>query len=81
MILRGQEAIEIHRGQSTFLTRFLKKDSNVHLKTFDFVVANPPFSSKNWATGFNPQDDLYGRFEKDEIESAKTGKASYKTPP
>jgi type I restriction enzyme M protein len=80
MILHGQEAIEIHRGQST-LSDPSFKDSNGHLKTFDFVVANPPFSSKNWATGFNPQNDLYGRFEKDEIESAKTGKASYKTPP
>lgn len=80
MILHGQEAIEIHRGQSTLSDPFFK-DSNGHLKTFDFVVANPPFSSKNWATGFNPQDDLFGRFENDEIESAKTGKASYKTPP
>lgn len=80
MILHGQEAIEIHRGQSTLSDPFFK-DGNGYLKTFDFVVANPPFSSKNWATGFNPQDDLYGRFEKDEIESAKTGKASYKTPP
>lgn len=80
MILHGQEAIEIHRGQSTLSDPFFK-DNNGHLKTFDFVVANPPFSSKNWATGFNPQDDLFGRFEKDEIESTKTGKASYKTPP
>ncbi len=80
MILHGQEAIEIHRGQSTLSDPFFK-DSNGYLKTFDFVVANPPFSSKNWATGFNPQDDLFGRFEKDEVESLKTGKASYKTPP
>jgi len=80
MILHGQEAIEIHRGQSTLSDPFFK-DSNGYLKTFDFIVANPPFSSVNWASGFNPQDDLYGRFEKDEIESEKTGKASYKTPP
>jgi len=80
MILHGQEAIEIHRGQSTLSDPFFK-DSNGHLKTFDFVVANPPFSSVNWASGFNPQDDLFGRFEKDEIESSKTGKATYKTPP
>jgi hypothetical protein len=26
----------------------------VILKTFDFVVANPPFSSKNWTDGFDP---------------------------
>jgi len=80
MILHGQEAIEIHRGQSTLSDPFFK-DSNGYLKTFDYIVANPPFSSVNWATGFNPQDDLFGRFEKDEIESAKTGKATYKTPP
>jgi len=80
MILHGKNAIDIHRGQSTLSDPFFK-DSNGHLKTFDFVVANPPFSSVNWASGFNPQDDLFGRFEKDEIESSKTGKASYKTPP
>jgi type I restriction enzyme M protein len=80
MILHGQEAIEIHRGQSTLSDPFFT-DSNGHLKTFNFVVANPPFSSKNWATGFDPQNDLYGRFEKDEVESVKIGKATYKTPP
>jgi type I restriction enzyme M protein len=80
MILHGQESMEIHRGQSTLSDPFFK-DEHGYLKTFDFVVANPPFSSVNWSTGFNPQDDLYGRFEKDEIESHKTGKTSYKTPP
>src|SRR3972149_11821790 len=80
MILHGQEAIEIHRGQSTLSDPFFK-DSNGYLKTFDFVVANPPFSSKNWATGFNPNDDLFQRFERDEEESKKTGKASFKIPP
>ena len=80
MILHGQEAIEIHRGQSTLSDPFFK-DSNGYLKTFDYVVANPPFSVSDWAIGFNPQDDLYGRFEIDEEETKKTGKASYKTPP
>jgi type I restriction enzyme M protein len=62
MILHGQEAIEIHRGQSTLSDPFFK-DSNGHTENFlIFVVANPPFSSKNWATGFDPQNDLYGRF-------------------
>jgi type I restriction enzyme M protein len=32
------------------------------LKTFDFVVANPPFSSKAWTNGFDPANDRYGRF-------------------
>ena len=32
------------------------------LKTFDFSVANPPFSSKNWRNGFLPENDEFGRF-------------------
>jgi len=28
------------------------------LKTFDFVVANPPFSDKHWSTGLDLQSDL-----------------------
>lgn len=80
MILHGNDTHKIHRGQST-LSNPSFTDKHGHLQTFDFVVANPPFSSVNWASGFNPQDDLFGRFEKDEIESAKTGKVSYQTPP
>jgi len=80
MILHGIEGHEIHRGQSTLSDPFFK-DKNGYLRTFDYVVANPPFSSKNWVNGFDPQNDLYGRFEIDEEESAKTGKAIYRTPP
>ncbi|MBZ0234319.1 MAG: N-6 DNA methylase [Deltaproteobacteria bacterium] len=32
------------------------------LKTFDFVVANPPFSTKAWTNGFDPANDQYARF-------------------
>jgi type I restriction enzyme M protein len=80
MILHGIEGHEIHRGQSTLSDPFFKNKDG-YLRTFDYVVANPPFSSKNWVNGFDPQNDLYGRFEKDEVESAKTGKTIYKTPP
>lgn len=80
MILHGIEGHEIHRGQSTLSDPFFKNIDG-YLRTFDYVVANPPFSSKNWVNGFDPQNDLYGRFEKDEEESEKTGKAIYKTPP
>jgi type I restriction enzyme M protein len=38
------------------------KDSDGQLKTFDFSVANPPFSNKNWTSGLNPENDLYNRF-------------------
>jgi type I restriction enzyme M protein len=32
------------------------------LKTFDFVVANFPFSTKAWSNGFDPANDFYHRF-------------------
>ena len=33
-----------------------------NVKTFDFAVANPPFSNKNWTSGLNPEADIYNRF-------------------
>jgi len=40
------------------------KDANTgRLKTFDFVVANPPFSFKAWSNGFDPNNDEFHRFE------------------
>ena len=39
---------------------FKNKDDS--LKTFDFAVANPPFSAKAWSNGLNPVHDDYGRF-------------------
>lgn len=32
------------------------------LKTFDYAVANPPFSYKSWMNGLDPQNDIYKRF-------------------
>ncbi|HYL81755.1 MAG TPA: N-6 DNA methylase [Candidatus Acidoferrum sp.] len=32
------------------------------LQTFDFVLANPPFSLKAWSHGFDPAKDPYQRF-------------------
>ncbi len=38
------------------------KQPSGDLKTFDFVVANPPFSDKAWSRGFNPANDEFNRF-------------------
>ena len=38
-------------------------EKNGELKTFDYVVANPPFSTTNWKTNVNPSKDPYKRFE------------------
>lgn len=73
MILHGQTFSEIHRGQSTLSDPFFKDDKTGDLKAFDFVVANPPFSLKNWSTGFNPADDIYARFEAGTIPPDKNG--------
>ena len=32
------------------------------LRTYDYVVANPPFSDKTWSTGLVPSNDTYQRF-------------------
>jgi type I restriction enzyme M protein len=37
------------------------KDGN-NLRTYDYVVANPPFSVKTWTNGLTPETDPYQRF-------------------
>ena len=61
MILHGKETAEIWRGNTLSDPYFKGRDGN--LMTYDFVVANPPFSQKNWTTGFDPENDLHRRFE------------------
>jgi type I restriction enzyme M protein len=38
------------------------KAGNEQLRTYDYVVANPPFSVKTWSTGLTPANDPYQRF-------------------
>ena len=52
MILHGHATAEIWRGNTLAAPHFKNTDGG--LKTFDFAVANPPFSSKAWTNGFNP---------------------------
>lgn len=59
MILHNNETAEIRTGNTLSSPAFL---DNGKLKTFDFAVANPPFSSKNWTSGLTAQDDPYDRF-------------------
>ena len=49
------------------------KENNETLKRFDFVVANPPFSSKNWTNGIDPLNDIYNRFMGYGIPPSKNG--------
>jgi type I restriction enzyme M protein len=47
------------------------------LKTFDYVVANPPFSDKSWSTGLDPLHDPYGRFQTFGTPPKKQGDYAY----
>jgi type I restriction enzyme M protein len=70
MILHDNPTAEIWQDNSLSSPYF--KQGNGNLKTFDFVVANPPFSNKAWSNGFDPANDLYQRFE-DGVPPKKNG--------
>jgi type I restriction enzyme M protein len=70
MILHDNPTAEIWQDNTLSLPHF--KDRDGSLKQHDFVVANPPFSSKAWRNGFNPENDLYDRFA-DGIPPNKNG--------
>ncbi|MCG6359393.1 type I restriction-modification system subunit M [Vibrio fluvialis] len=60
MILHNNATAKIWKGNTIADPQW--KEANGQLKTFDFAVANPPFSNKNWTSGINPNDDEFGRF-------------------
>jgi len=60
MILHGHPTAELWRGNTLAAPYFKNKDGS--LKTFDFAVANPPFSAKSWSSGLDPANDEFGRF-------------------
>ncbi|WP_265576780.1 type I restriction-modification system subunit M [Gulosibacter molinativorax] len=57
MILHGNETAEIHKGDTITSP---KLTDGTRLKTFDYVVMNPPFSVKSWSNGL---ENDFGRFE------------------
>jgi type I restriction enzyme M protein len=70
MILHDNATAIIWKDNVLSLPHFKNADGS--LKTFDFVVANFPFSTKSWSNGFNPAEDLYKRFE-DGLPPKKNG--------
>ncbi len=70
MILHDNPTAEIWQDNTLSSPHFKEKDGT--LKLHDFVVANPPFSTKAWSNGFDPANDLYDRFA-DGIPPAKNG--------
>lgn len=61
MILHGHATADLWRGNTLAAPYFKNPDET--LKTFDFAVANPPFSCKAWSNGLNPANDEFHRFD------------------
>ena len=59
MILHDFPTANILSGNTLAAPKF--KDGE-RLRSYDYVVANPPFSDKTWSTGLTPENDLYQRF-------------------
>lgn len=57
MILHGNETHELVQGNTLADPKFRNGDN---LTTFDYLVANPPFSVKTWKNGYEKD---YGRFD------------------
>jgi type I restriction enzyme M protein len=70
MILHNNPGSIIKRENTLASPLFLEEN---RLKTFDFVVANPPFSFKAWGNGVDSANDVYGRFKDFGIPPAKNG--------
>ncbi|MEZ0181909.1 type I restriction-modification system subunit M [Flavobacterium oncorhynchi] len=61
MILHNNPTANISGGSSTLSRPEWEVDSK--LKTFDYCVANPPFSLKSWSNGVDTLTDKYKRFQ------------------
>lgn len=63
MWLHGHSDADIKQGNTLASPQF-DDDATGELKTFDYGVANPPFSYKSWMNGLeNPKEDVYKRFD------------------
>jgi type I restriction enzyme M protein len=74
MILHDHPTAEIKQGNTLADPKFRDGGS---LMTFDYVVANPPFSDKRWSTGLDPLNDPYERFRHFGVPPARQGDYAY----
>jgi len=74
MILHNNPTALIVQGNTLADPKYKDGDT---LKTFDYVVANPPFSDKRWSTGIDPLNDPYQRFQPFGTPPAKQGDYAY----
>jgi type I restriction enzyme M protein len=64
MILHDFPTANIVSGNTLAEPKFKDPDKSgkEQLRTYDYVVANPPFSDKTWTTGLTPSNDPFQRF-------------------
>jgi len=60
MFMHNAGSADLWRGNTLASPHFTNRDGS--LRTFDFAVANPPFSAKAWSSGFSPAADEFERF-------------------
>jgi type I restriction enzyme M protein len=75
MILHDNPSAMIKQGNTLANPLFTGDDGQ--LKTFDYVVANPPFSDKRWSTGIDPLNDPHERFKHFGTPPDKQGDYAY----
>jgi type I restriction enzyme M protein len=71
MWLHNHPEASIEKGNTISTPKFKEKDGS--LKRFDYVVANPPFSTKSWSNGISPMDDEFQRFKEYGVPPDKNG--------
>lgn len=60
MILHGFETHDLRQGNTLANPKF---SHDGRLQTFDYLVANPPFSNKTWTNGFDWSHDRFDGFD------------------
>ncbi len=71
LVLHQKGTGKVERG-NTLVDPFFK-DGFGQLRTFDFIVMNPPFSDKSWSDGLKPDKDEFHRFDGFGIPPEKNG--------
>lgn len=75
MILHDNPGAAVRQGNTLSNPLFVGEDGR--LDTFDYVVANPPFSDKRWSNGVDVENDPHGRFSTYGTPPAKQGDYAY----
>jgi len=75
MWLHGHPTAEIWQDNTLSAPYFKNADGS--LQTFDFAVANPPFSDKGWTSGVDAYNDEFNRFTGYGVPPAKNGDYAY----